>query len=280
MNNTTHAKYSKEANEKGKVEKGTCGIYKIVNIVNDKLYVGSSSNIPRRWSRHLSKLRRNCHDNQYLQNAFDKHGENSFIFIVIEQTQKDELFVKEQYWFDETKCYIKKYGYNIQTSADGSVAKHIKCKVKNCNGKYQCKGYCNKHYKRLKKHGTVSDAALKMLSPMKNRGCKVKGCNGKHKTKGYCVKHYSRLIDNGSVSETSLTRLLAIKNKTCKVKGCNKKYYCKGYCAKHYSHFRYCGSPYTMKKNIGCKIKGCDRKYKAKGYCDKHYQKMMYWLKH
>jgi group I intron endonuclease len=60
------------------------GIYLISNVANGKLYVGSSENIPNRWCDHIKPLRRGCHPNRYLQNAFNKHGENSFRFDVIE----------------------------------------------------------------------------------------------------------------------------------------------------------------------------------------------------
>ena len=33
-----------------------CGIYKIQNIENDKVYIGKSSNIMRRWIEHQHKL--------------------------------------------------------------------------------------------------------------------------------------------------------------------------------------------------------------------------------
>jgi len=39
------------------------GVYKIVNIVNGKLYVGSSTNVKYRLWRHTHELRRNVHEN-------------------------------------------------------------------------------------------------------------------------------------------------------------------------------------------------------------------------
>jgi group I intron endonuclease len=59
----------------------TCGIYRIINKINDKFYIGSSDNIERRFSRHLLDLKKNKHDNQHLQNAWNKYGKEASISI-------------------------------------------------------------------------------------------------------------------------------------------------------------------------------------------------------
>ena len=54
-----------------------CGVYKIVNTVNGKIYIGSSKNIDRRWNEHIRVLELNAHNNQHLQNAWNKYGKNN-----------------------------------------------------------------------------------------------------------------------------------------------------------------------------------------------------------
>lgn len=61
------------------------GIYIIKNIVNNKVYIGQSSALPQRFQEHRYKLRRNIHGNSHLQNAWNKYGENKFVFILIEK---------------------------------------------------------------------------------------------------------------------------------------------------------------------------------------------------
>jgi len=64
------------------------GIYKITNIINNKIYVGSTvSKFNRRWNCHKSTLRRNIHKNKYLQRAWNKYGESNFIFEIVEDIQ-------------------------------------------------------------------------------------------------------------------------------------------------------------------------------------------------
>jgi group I intron endonuclease len=74
------------------------GIYQIINIINNKSYIGSSKNIKKRWYRHRYELKRGCHHSVYLQRAWDKYGSCNFIFKILEETQIDNLFDKETYW--------------------------------------------------------------------------------------------------------------------------------------------------------------------------------------
>lgn len=91
------------------------GIYKITNKVNKKFYIGSSKDLKDRWSDHRKELRHNYHGNPHLQSSWNKYGEESFIFEILEECESNDeiLFQTEQKWLDETKCYDKKIGYNI-----------------------------------------------------------------------------------------------------------------------------------------------------------------------
>lgn len=94
------------------------GIYKITNLVNKKIYIGSSSNLKTRIKTHKNNLNKNKHINQYLQNAWNKYGEENFMFEIIEKCSNEIKIKREQYWLDFTKCYIRKNGYNICKKAD------------------------------------------------------------------------------------------------------------------------------------------------------------------
>lgn len=95
------------------------GIYLIVNCVNGKFYVGSSSrNIERRKITHLHDLRKNQHHSPRLQNAWNKYGEQSFEFHCIEVVEPEKCIEREQYWLDKLKPE-----YNICKKA-GSVLGH------------------------------------------------------------------------------------------------------------------------------------------------------------
>ncbi len=67
-------------------------IYKIENLVNGKVYIGQTvKSVERRWQAHRSMLKRNNHDNFYLQNAWNKYGEDSFVFKVICESDINSL---------------------------------------------------------------------------------------------------------------------------------------------------------------------------------------------
>lgn len=72
------------------------GIYAIVSNVTNKLYIGSSSLIARRVSKHFSELRNNRHTNKRLQEDFNKYGLDSFKVVCLEETK--ELNIREIYY--------------------------------------------------------------------------------------------------------------------------------------------------------------------------------------
>ena len=96
--------------------KGKSGIYQIRNLVNDKIYIGSSENLYIRYREHFYTLNKNIHRNGKLQKSFNKHGEQNFIFEIIEFVEdKNKLLEREQYWID--RFNVVKTGYNIQPIA-------------------------------------------------------------------------------------------------------------------------------------------------------------------
>ena len=90
-----------------------CGIYQIRNIVNGKLYIGSSKRLGARKRQHLSDLKCQRHPNRYLQRAYNKYGKESFVFEVIEFCSEEDRISIEQYWVDRIGTLFNKKGYNI-----------------------------------------------------------------------------------------------------------------------------------------------------------------------
>lgn len=101
----------------------TTGIYKIKNTLNNKVYVGSSINIEKSWTEHIRSLQKHSHRNQYLQRAWDLHGENVFEFSIIEECLGEELLVFEQKWLNEYQSFEPEKGYNICESAGNTLGR-------------------------------------------------------------------------------------------------------------------------------------------------------------
>lgn len=94
----------------------TRGIYKIINVVNNKFYVGSAVDLKRRKTRHFSELRTGKHNNRHLQAAWVKYGEAAFVFVVVEELADDaDLLAAENVWLKEHVG--KDYCYNIGVDA-------------------------------------------------------------------------------------------------------------------------------------------------------------------
>lgn len=74
------------------------GIYML--ICNNHTYIGSSINIYYRLKRHSSDLIRKKHSNKFIQNVFDKHGKDKFLFKIMEFCNKDVLLQRESFYID------------------------------------------------------------------------------------------------------------------------------------------------------------------------------------
>lgn len=77
--------------------------YKITCSGNNKIYYGSSKSFRNRKTRHLYYLRHNEHINKHLQNAFNKYGEDSFEFELLEEfDNRDSMLDAEQKLIDSS----------------------------------------------------------------------------------------------------------------------------------------------------------------------------------
>ena len=80
--------------------KNKLGIYCLINIVNQKRYVGSSKNLQQRLLKHRSLLRKNKHENSKLQNSWNKYNEQMFEYYILEYCEEELLTQREQYYID------------------------------------------------------------------------------------------------------------------------------------------------------------------------------------
>jgi len=99
-----------------KVERFKAGVYKITNLVNGKIYVGSSVNIYNRKHTHSTKLSKNVHHSRHLQNSYNKYGKDSFLFEVLEYCDKLNITKREQYYID-----VLKPEYNKRKQAQNNI---------------------------------------------------------------------------------------------------------------------------------------------------------------
>ena len=94
------------------------GIYRLLNKVNGKSYVGQAADMYRRRNQHWSSLTRGEHFNRKLTNAFRKHGRAAFVFEVCCVCEHSELTRCEQWYVDSLDSVNN--GYNIRTCVDSN----------------------------------------------------------------------------------------------------------------------------------------------------------------
>jgi hypothetical protein len=69
-----------------------------------------------------------------------------------------------------------------------------KCSVADCEGSSYCKGYCMKHYYRMKRHGTTDYPRM-----YREVSCAFDGCTKLAKTKNLCRTHYVKFNRTGTI---------------------------------------------------------------------------------
>lgn len=99
-------------------------VYKIINLVNYKIYIGKTDNASNRWAVHLrtatgGKIK--YPGFSYIHNAINKYGADNFIFVIIDQKETDEEIKNaEKFWIQYYKSNNPKYGYNLTEGGEGT----------------------------------------------------------------------------------------------------------------------------------------------------------------
>lgn len=113
------------------------GIYSITNSINGKKYIGSTAkSFITRFTQHISKLRLNKHHCGHLQFAWNKYGEDSFIFSVEEVLEDmDNLLNKEAEYIEKYDSYHM--GYNANPNPNTSPMFNANSREKSSNTRKQ-----------------------------------------------------------------------------------------------------------------------------------------------
>jgi group I intron endonuclease len=132
------------------------GIYKIINKVNGKYYVGSSLDIYHRFKEHKQYLMHNYHFNDHLQHAWNKYGNEKFEFVIIEQYScigRKELLNIEQKYLTTIQA-TPSIAYNLRYNAEGGqMSEYSKKKIGDKN--------------RGRKHSLESKLKMKLAAQTK-----------------------------------------------------------------------------------------------------------------
>ena len=107
-------------------------IYSILNKSNGKIYVGQTINPKNRRRGHFSQLRGNYHFNDHLQKSYNKYGEDSFEFNILEYCSDENLDKNEKWWISYFNSTNSDEGYNSESGGSSSyiVSNKTRNKIK------------------------------------------------------------------------------------------------------------------------------------------------------
>lgn len=141
------------------------GIYMIYCIANEKAYVGRSKNINRRWQQHKWYLRTNKHYNTHLQNAWNKYGESSITFHVLENCEN--FMDRESYY---TNLIGTEYRLNMAAISDKlPISEESRNNMRIAHQKVLTNSYKNKISRTLMGHHVSEETRKKISEALKGR---------------------------------------------------------------------------------------------------------------
>lgn len=145
------------------------GIYRIVNKINGKCYIGKSANIEQRFKGHKNKM---SYGTEVLYQAFRKYGIDNFDFSIIEECSLELLSDREKYWIQYYNSYEK--GYNSTLGGDGNLRIDYQKVVE----EFKKTGFCTQTAKNL---GICTATVVQILDTLKIPHKKFLECRGVNK---------------------------------------------------------------------------------------------------
>lgn len=89
------------------------GIYMLRNKINNKIYIGKSLNIKKRWSNHKKSENLKHSTVSYVGRAIYKYGWDNFEKIIIEYVVDESILLdREEYWISYYDATDNNIGYN------------------------------------------------------------------------------------------------------------------------------------------------------------------------
>lgn len=169
-------------------------IYKITNLINNKVYIGQTINYKERLRHHKQTAFRESDKNRDkpLYRAIRKYGLENFKFEIIDDTAKtqEELNQKEIYYIELYDCIIDTgKGYNLETGGgNGHKSEYTKRKIAEAQ-----MGELNHMYGKTGKLNPTSKPIMNVTTGVAYEN--ITDCAIKEFNNIKCVKQLSRVVD-------------------------------------------------------------------------------------
>lgn len=92
-------------------------IYRIQNVISGRSYIGQTINVEKRFGTHKANLRRDKHPNKMLQQAWNKCGEENFVFEIL-------VCVINKSFMTEIEDHVTQFhpkSYNLRVAGDSNA---------------------------------------------------------------------------------------------------------------------------------------------------------------
>lgn len=212
-----------------------CGIYMIKNKINNKVYIGQSTDIKSRWAFE-HKIR----PNKYFDNAWKKYGEEAFEFSILKECKKEDLNSLEFFYQCVYCSFDKRFGYNEQIGwthgwkyvneqiKNGKklhpMTGHVwtdeqrKTMSKGRKGKYKGEEHYFANMTEEEKKNFVKEKCGAFTAPWWNNGEKMKrsfDCPGEGWVKGYLDTRKQQCCDTMKGMKFFNNGIINIRAKVC-----------------------------------------------------------------
>ena len=98
-------------------------VYAIRHNVTDRVYIGSSCNVDKRFKEHLYALKAHNHVVDDMQRDYDEYGKD-YTFTILDRINDSSEDEKEYEWMDKYQSFVRGIGYNYKDHHRSQRAKN------------------------------------------------------------------------------------------------------------------------------------------------------------
>jgi len=195
-------------------------IYKITNIINNKIYIGLTNNMNKRWSNHKTSARKKYkNDYSYLHRSMNKYGFNNFIIEEVEKVDTLNYARKREiFWIKYLNSTNHDIGMNLTKGGEGTFGFRLPTE--------KCSFYGKKHTEESKRKMSEAKTGKNPLSKKqriksiakitgsKNIGAKLVEDDILNIINDYVYNKFSipKLSEKYKISKTQIARILNFKS--------------------------------------------------------------------
>ena len=194
-------------------------IYKVENLVNNKIYIGQTRrSVDRRWYEHINYAQNHA-SSSGLHGAINKYGVEHFSCITLEECLDSQLNEREAYYIKVFQSHIKDKGYNLTLGGDGN----IKLEREKIYGLWEEGASCHQIAKELNSSTATISEILKSQYPNINEEIKKRGLQDnitarsksilQYNDKGEFIARYSSIAEATKKYGSNIARAIQTQTK-------------------------------------------------------------------